>query len=58
MSEQYQSMLGLNEEQADCLAGKITEVIEEGTIDEAQAMTEIMDYLSDCDISPSDIASN
>ena len=58
MSETYQSMLGLNEEQADCLAGKIAEVVEDGTIDEAQAMTEVMDYLSDCDINPADIASN
>ena len=30
MAETYQSMLGLNEEQADCLAGKIAEVIEDG----------------------------
>ena len=56
MSETYQSMLGLDEEQADCLAGKIAEVVEDGTIDEAQAMTEVMDYLSDCDINPADIS--
>ena len=45
-------------DQAECLAGKMTEAIEDGSLTEEQAFTEVFDYLSDCDISLDEISGN
>ena len=58
LADAYESMLGLDRDQAECLAGKLADVVDEGTIDESEAMTEVMNYLSDCDISLSDVSGN
>jgi hypothetical protein len=58
LADTYESMLGLGSEQAECLASKLADVVDEGTIDESEAMTEVMSYLADCDISIGDISAN
>lgn len=58
LADIYESSLNLNRDQAECLAGKIMQVIEDGTIEDAEAMSEVMNYLSDCDISLEEISGN
>jgi hypothetical protein len=55
IADSYEETLGLSRDQAECLAGKITDAIEDGSLTEEQAFTEVFDYLSDCDISLDDI---
>lgn len=50
----YEDM-GLTSDQAECLAGKISEAMSSGDLNEEQAMSDIFGYLDDCDIDPSDI---
>jgi hypothetical protein len=57
-AEEYATALGLEPEQAECLAGKFREAVEQGTLNEEDAMTGVVDFLSDCDISLEDFASN
>ena len=56
MANAYMESLGLSREQADCLAGKMADAIEDGSLTEEQAFTEVFDYLSDCDISLDEIS--
>jgi hypothetical protein len=58
LADLYESTLGLSSDQAECLANKLAEVVEEGTLNEEQAASEFMNYLSDCDISLDDIDTN
>jgi hypothetical protein len=58
LADTYESSLGLERAKAECLAGKLAEVIESGEISEDEAMTEIFGYLSECDISMSEIGAN
>lgn len=50
----YEDM-GLSQDQAECLAGKISDAMSSGDLSEEQAMSDIFGYLEDCDIDPSDI---
>ena len=55
LADTYEESLGLSREQAECLAGTLAEDIESGELDEAEAMSAFMEYLSDCDISLEEI---
>jgi hypothetical protein len=57
LADIYQGM-GIDREQAECLAESMVEAIEDGSLTEAEAYTGIMDFLSDCDISLEDLNSN
>jgi hypothetical protein len=54
LNEAYQEM-GLREDQAECLTDRILEAMESGELDEEQAMSEIFDYLEECDIDLEDL---
>ena len=56
IADTYEETFGLSRDQAECLAGKMTEAIEDGSLTEEQAFTEVFDYLSDCDISLEEIS--
>jgi hypothetical protein len=56
LAEAYETSLGLSSEQAECLAGTIADAVESGDLSEAEAMSDIMDYLEECDIDFSDIS--
>ena len=58
LADTYEESLGLSRDKAECLAGRLAEVIEDGTLNEEQAMSEFMDYLADCDISMEEIGGN
>lgn len=58
LADIYEQSLGLDREQAECLAGRIAEAIDSGSLTEDQAMSEIFSYLSDCDISLEEIGAN
>ena len=58
IADTYEEMFGISREKAECLAGKISGAIEDGSLTEEQAMTEIFDYLEDCDISMEEISGN
>ncbi len=58
LADTYESSLGLSRDKAECLAGRLSEVIESGEIDESEAVSEIFSYLADCDISASEIGAN
>jgi Protein of unknown function (DUF2510) len=51
----FEDIYGFSEEQAECLVERITEAMEEGDLDEEQALSHLFEYLSDCDISLEDI---
>jgi hypothetical protein len=55
ITESYQETFGVSEEKARCLAEKVSEAIEDGSLDEEQAMSEIFEFLEDCDISLEEI---
>jgi hypothetical protein len=55
LSDAYAEQLGLSDEQAACLAGRISELVEDGEFSEEQAMTDVFEFLSDCDISMDDL---
>jgi hypothetical protein len=50
----YEDM-GLTSDQAECLAGKISDAMSSGDLTEEEAMSDIFGFLEDCDIDPSDI---
>lgn len=56
-TEQYQEAFGIDEDRARCLAGQLSEGIEEGRLTEQQAMTEILGFLDACGISLEEIGS-
>jgi hypothetical protein len=58
LADTYEQSLGLSREQAECLAGRLTEAIESGDLTEEDAVAGFMDYLSDCDISLEEIGGN
>jgi hypothetical protein len=58
IADAYETSLGLDRDKAECLAGKITDAVNSGDLDEEQAMSEIFNYLSDCDIDMSEISGN
>jgi hypothetical protein len=51
----YKDMFDLSDDQAECLAGKIIDAMDDGSLSEDQATTQVFEYLSDCDISLEDI---
>jgi hypothetical protein len=51
----YENTMGLSQDQAECLAGKIGDAVQSGDLDEEQAMSDVFGYLADCDIDLSDI---
>ena len=55
IADAYESSLGLSREKAECLAGKISDAVRSGQLDQEEAMSEIFEYLSDCDIDMSEI---
>lgn len=55
LAEVYESSLGLPQDKAECLAGKIADAIESGDLTEDQAMQDMFGYLSDCDIDMSEL---
>ncbi len=58
LADTYETMLELDRDRAECLAGKLTDAIESGTLGADQVMSEFMNYLSDCDISLEEIGAN
>lgn len=58
LADTYEQSLGLSRAQAECLANVLSEDIESGRLDEAEAMSAFMGYLSDCDISLEEISGN
>ncbi len=55
ITESYQETFGVSEEKARCLAEKVSDAIEDGSLSEEQAMSEIFEFLEDCDISLEEI---
>jgi len=51
----FEDAYGISQEQAECLAERVSEAMEEGEVNEADPLSTIFDYLSDCDISLEDI---
>jgi hypothetical protein len=47
--------LGIDRDQAECLAEQLTEAIEDGSISEEQAFSVFFDYLSECDLTLEDL---
>jgi hypothetical protein len=58
LAEIYESSMGLPQEKAECLAGKIADAIDSGDLTEEEAMSDIFGYFSDCDIDMSEITGN
>ncbi|MGH9274192.1 MAG: hypothetical protein ACRDZU_06045, partial [Acidimicrobiales bacterium] len=58
LADIYESSLGLSQEQAECLAGKLADAVSSGSLSEEEAFSEVFDFLSDCDIDPSEISGN
>jgi hypothetical protein len=58
LAEIYESTFDLSSEQSECLAGKLVDAIESGSVSEDEATSEVLDYLSDCDISLEEIGAN
>ena len=54
-TDRYQEELGVSEDEARCLAGHLSEGIEEGRLTEEQAMAEIIGFLEACDLSLEEI---
>jgi hypothetical protein len=54
LANAYEEM-GLTEEQAECLAGKLSELVEDGDLSEEEAMTEVFGVMAECDISMEDL---
>jgi hypothetical protein len=55
LADQYRDNLGLSEEKADCLANTMADAIGRGELDENQSFESFFQYLSDCDISVSEL---
>ena len=55
MADMYESALGLDRDQAECLASRTAESIEDGEFSEEEATTRAMEFLEDCDISLGEI---
>jgi hypothetical protein len=55
LSDIYENSLGLSAEQAECLAGKLAAAVSSGDLDESEAFSEVFEFLSECDIDPSDL---
>jgi hypothetical protein len=58
LADIYENSLGLSAEQAECLAGKLAAAVSSGDLTESEAFSEIFEFLSDCDIDPSEISGN
>lgn len=58
LADTYESSLGLPREKAECLAARLSQEIEDGALDESEAFGNVMSFLSDCDISMSEIGAN
>jgi len=58
LAEVYESSLGLPREKARCLAGKIREAVSSGDLSEEEAMTDIVGFLSACDINLNELTGN
>lgn len=58
LADIYEESLGLDREKAECLAGRIAEAISSGSLTEEQAMSDMFNYLEDCDISLEEIGAN
>jgi hypothetical protein len=58
LAQIYAEAFGISDEQAECLAGKLSDAIDDGDFSEEEAMSEIFDYLEDCDISLEEIGAN
>lgn len=58
LADTYEETFNLSRDKAECLAGRLATAIEDGTLDEEQAMTEFFDFLTDCDISMEEIGAN
>jgi hypothetical protein len=54
----FGTTLGLDSDQAECLAGKVVAAIEGGTVSEEEAATGFVEFLSGCDISLEEIGGN
>lgn len=58
LADTYETSLGLDRDKAECLAARLAEDIESGELAEEEAFSEVMSYLSDCDISMEEIGAN
>lgn len=58
LADTYEETFDLSREKAECLAGNLTNAIEDGSLDQEQVMTDFLDYLADCDISMEEIGGN
>lgn len=55
LADQYEQMLGLTREKADCLADAMGEAVSKGELDEQDAFGDFFEYLERCDISFSEL---
>lgn len=58
LADTYEESLGLPREKAECLAARLGEEIESGSLDESEAFGNVMSFLADCDISMEEIGAN
>lgn len=58
LADTYEQTFNLSRPKAECLAAALATAIEDGTMSETQAMSNVMSYLSDCDISLEEISGN
>lgn len=54
----YENSLGLPREKARCLAGKLSEAVSSGDLSQEEAMTDVISFLSACDIDLSELSGN
>lgn len=58
MADTFETTLGVSRDEAECLAGKLREGIEEGSLTQDSAITAYFDFFEDCDINPDEIGAN
>jgi hypothetical protein len=58
IADVYESTFDLDRDKAECLAEQMGGLVESGEIAQNEALTEVFDYLSDCDISIGEISGN
>lgn len=56
IADTYEQSFGLDRDKAECLASRMADVVESGELSEEDAMTQIFDYLEDCDISMEELS--
>ena len=58
LADTYENQLGLPRAKAECLAGKLADAIQSGSLTEQESASAVFDYLSACDISLDEVGAN